>query len=467
MSFSTPRITIVATRGGSGKTLLSLGIARCLANKGMKVIPFKKGPDYIDAAWLAKAAGQPCYNLDPYLMSSETILNSFCMRGQNGSFCLVEGNRGLFDGVDEQGSRSSAELAKLLSSPVILVMDATKATRTMAALALGCKIFDPDLNIAGIVLNNIANTRHKRLITTTIEQATGIPVLGAVHRLKEDPMPMRHLGITPYNEYENAEKNLKCIAAIINEQVNMEAILKTAASAPAIECAAASQPPLHTPVKDHLQIGILRDAAFQFYYPENLEALEKGGAELVFIDAISQQTLPPLHALYIGGGFPETQAVRLSQNLSLMKQLSAAIENGLPVYAECGGLMYLGRHIHWKGMKHLMLQVIDWDFILQDTPVGHGYCTLEIMQDTPFYKAGTLLKGHEFHYSRPVPLDGRNSGSLSARVVRGHGFDGKSDGLCYKNIFGTYLHIHALSHSEWALGLLQKASDFAEQTRYL
>lgn len=458
-----PRITIVATRGGSGKTLLSLGIARHLANKGIKVIPFKKGPDYIDAAWLAKASRQPCYNLDPYLMSNETILDSFCMRGQKGSFCLVEGNRGLFDGVDEKGSQSSAELAKLLSSPVILVMDATKTTRTMAALALGCKIFDPDMNIAGIVLNNIANTRHKRLTTTTIEQTTGIPVLGTVQRLKDDPMPMRHLGVTPYNEYENAEKNLEYIASLINEQVDMEAILKTANSAPAIKCPSASPPHMPHPVKDHLKIGVLRDAAFQFYYPENLEALEKGGAELVFVNAISQQTLPPLHALYIGGGFPETQAVKLSQNLSLMKPLRMAIENGLPVYAECGGLMYLGRHIHWRGTKHLMLQAIDWDFVLEDLPVGHGYCTLEITQDTPFYKAGVTLKGHEFHYSRPVPLQGNNSGRLSARVVRGHGFDGKSDGLCHKNIFGTYLHIHALSHSEWAHGLLQKASDFAKQ----
>lgn len=462
MSFSTPRITIVATRGGSGKTILALGLARCLANKGITVIPFKKGPDYIDAAWLAKASRQPCYNLDPYLMSNETILNSFCIQGQKGSFCLVEGNRGLFDGVDEQGSRSSAELAKLLSSPVILVMDATKTTRTMAALALGCKLFDSNLNIAGIVLNNIANARHKRLTTATIEQTTGIPVLGAIHRLKEDPMPMRHLGVIPYNEYENAEKNIECIAALINEQVDIEAILKTAASAPTIECPTTVQPSPHTPVKKHLQIGILRDAAFQFYYPENLEALEKGGAHLVFIDAISQQTLPPLNALYIGGGFPETQAVKLSQNLSLMKQMRTAIENGLPVYAECGGLMYLGRHIHWRGMKHSMLQVIDWDFVLEDTPVGHGYCTLEILQDTPFYKAGTLLKGHEFHYSRPIPLNGQNTGALHARVVRGHGFDGKYDGLCYKNLFGTYLHIHALSHSEWAQGLLQKASSFTK-----
>lgn len=462
MSFSIPRITIVATRGGSGKTILSLGILRYLSNQGICVIPFKKGPDYIDAAWLAKASRQPCYNLDPYLMSNETILNSFCMRGQNSSFCIVEGNRGLFDGVDEQGSRSSAELAKLLSSPIILVMDATKTTRTMAALALGCKLFDSDLNIAGIVLNNIANARHKRLTTVTIEQTTGIPVLGAIHRLKEDPMPMRHLGVTPYNEYENAEKNIEYIASLINEQVDMNAILKIARTAPPLTCATAS--PLHfrTFTKKHLRIGVIRDAAFQFYYPENLEAMEKGGAELVFIDAISQQNLPTIHALYIGGGFPETQAVKLSQNLSLIKQLRIAIENGLPVYAECGGLMYLGRHIHWKGMKHSMLQVIDWDFVLQDTPVGHGYCTLEIMQDTPFYKAGTLLKGHEFHYSQPIPLNERNSGTLNAKVVRGHGFDGKSDGLCYKNIFGTYLHIHALSHSEWAQGMLQKASDFME-----
>ncbi len=461
MSFSTPRITIVATRGGSGKTILSLGISRCLSNQGICVIPFKKGPDYIDSAWLAKASRQPCYNLDPYLMSNETILKSFCMRRQNGSFCLVEGNRGLFDGVDEQGSRSSAELAKLLSSPVILVMDATKTTRTMAALALGCKIFDSDLNIAGIVLNNIANARHKRLTTVTIEQTTDIPVIGAIHRLKEDPMPMRHLGVTPYNEYENAEKNLEYIASLINEQVDINAILKIAQSAPPLTYVTTSPPPLCTFTKK-LRIGVIRDAAFQFYYPENLEALEKGGADLIFIDAISQQDLPSLHALYIGGGFPETQAVKLSQNLSLMQQMRTAIENGLPVYAECGGLMYLGRHIHWKGMKHSMLQVIDWDFVLQDTPVGHGYCTLEIMQNTPFYKAGTVLKGHEFHYSRPVPLNGPNPGKLNARVVRGHGFDGKSDGLCHKNIFGTYLHIHALSHSEWAQGLLQQASNFTK-----
>lgn len=462
MSVNIPRITIVAIRGGSGKTILSLGILRHLSNQGIKVTAFKKGPDYIDAAWLAKASRRPCYNLDPYLMENTAILNSFCTRGQEGSFCLVEGNRGLFDGVDAQGTRSSAELAKLLSSPVIIVMDATKTTRTMAALALGCKMFDPQLNIAGIVLNNIANERHKKLTTTTIEQTTGIPVIGAIPRLKEDPMPMRHLGVTPYNEHENAENTLNNIASIISDHTDINAILTIAQSASPMECPTISSDSAQTPSTCQLRIGILKDAAFQFYYPENLEALERGGAQLIFLDAISQETIPSIHALYIGGGFPETQAIKLSKNLSFMTQLRTAIQNGLPVYAECGGLMYLGRHIHWQGSKYQMVQAIDWDFVLEDTPVGHGYCTLEIIRDTSFYKAGTILKGHEFHYSRPIPLTGENVGRLNARVIRGHGFNGKEDGLCHNNIFATYLHLHALSDTTWAHNFIKKAQEFAQ-----
>lgn len=447
----TPRITVAALRGGSGKTITSLGLARALAEQGHKIATFKKGPDYIDAAWLGMAAGRACRNLDPFLMTQQTIIRSFLQGSAGSNLAIIEGNRGLFDGVNLQGGFSTAELAKTLGSPVLLVVDCQKVTRTMAAMICGCRDFDPGTRILGVILNRVAGSRHETMLRQSIEEYAQIPVLGKIPRMKKDPLPMRHLGLTPADEYAGPEKALDLLAAIIRENLDINRLLKLAReSATTVklkehqaECSEKSR--FRSPVR----IGVIRDAAFQFYYPENLEALEREGAELVFLNAISDRDVPDIDALYIGGGFPETQAEQLSANREFMEPLRNMIENGLPVYAECGGLMYLGRNLLWKDRSYPMLGVLDWDFVLKKRPVGHGYSILDFVRESPFFPAGDVLRGHEFHYSLPVRA-GNENGYFCCRVQRGHGFDGRADGFCYKNVFGTYTHIHGLGNEQWA-----------------
>jgi len=460
-----PRLVIAGLKGGAGKTVAALGLVRAWQKEGLQIVPFKKGPDYIDAGWLSQAAKSPCYNLDPFLMSGEIIRKSFAFRAKSADISVIEGNRGLFDGVDESGSSSTAELAKLINAPVILVLDCTKTTRTVAVLVLGCLSLDPELRIEGVILNHIGGSRHETIVRRSVEKYTGISVLGALPRMKGDPIPMRHLGVTPWEEHPKAAKALDKLGLLVRESVDIHALNRIADQnkvwkLAGMDCmklfpAAEKTHSSHTPL-----IGVLRDGAFQFYYPENLEALEKAGAKLIFLNSLESAGLPELDALYIGGGFPETQAARLSANDDMKRDIYRAIHLGLPVYAECGGLMYLGRHLVWRGKTYPMAGAVGWDFIVGEKPAGHGYSALEVISQNPFYNIGTILRGHEFHYSRPVLVDKANSGKLSCSVLRGHGFDGQHEGIVFKNIFGTYTHVHALEHPEWATSLVKTAIEY-------
>jgi len=449
-----PKIIITGIRGGSGKTILSLGLCIALKRQGFRIVPFKKGPDYIDAAWLSCAANHPCFNLDQFLMTDEQIVRSFLTRSAGADLSLVEGNRGLFDGVDEKGSYSSAELAKRLDLPVILVMDVTKMTRTAAALALGCRLFDPEVEIKGVVLNNVAQAKHESVVRRSIEDATGMPVLGAIRRMKKDPLPMRHLGVTPAFEYDGAVNALNELGRLIEDSVDVQAIKNIAENSSPLSFKLATSAQAIKP-SGKVKIGVFRDRAFQFYYPENLEAIEKHGAELVFIDSLRDTTLPDVDGLYIGGGFPETQAKELSANLGMRNSVFEKIEAGLPCYAECGGLMYLGESIVWEGVSYPMAGVLGWEFEMQKRPVGHGYSAMKTVRENCFHRLGREITGHEFHYSRPVLKNKARKGEFVCEVTRGFGFDGKQEGLVYKNVFGTYIHVHALGNIDWATGFVE------------
>ncbi len=468
MTIKCPRIVIAGLKGGSGKTIAALGIVHALAGQGLDIVPFKKGPDYIDAEWLSKSAGRPCYNLDPFLMDKHIILSSFAARSSQAELAVVEGNRGIFDGVDEQGRTSTARLATWLKAPVILVVDCTKATRTIAALVLGCKAFDPNLDIGGVILNRIGTKRQESVVRNAIERYTGIPVLGVIKRLKKDPLPMRHLGVTPTDEHPDLLNALDSLKRLIEQDVDLDSIKRLASTAPFLNFSAVRQNgenlvSQEETISGRPSIGVLRDAAFQFYYPENLEALESNGAKLFFINSLTDEHLPRIDALYIGGGFPETQAAKLTANTKLRLSIREAVESGMPVYAECGGLMFLGRNIIWKDKKFPMVGAIDWDFVVEKKPAGHGYTNLEVIEPNPFYPKGTLLRGHEFHYSRPVPCSGKPRGKFSCKVTRGAGFCDNLEGLCYKGLFATYTHIHALSCPKWAKALVAAATKFGKQ----
>ncbi len=456
-----PRLLLAALRGGAGKTTLTLGLLAVWRSQRRKIVPFKKGPDYIDPAWHALAAGAPSHNLDPFLMATHQIMAQVSRYAATADALLIEGNRGLYDGLDEKGTFSTAELAKLLATPVVLVVDCTMATRTLAALVLGCQQFDPEVAIRGVILNQVARPRHAAIIKSAIERYCGIQVLGAVPRQRCDVFPERHMGLVPPPEHRAAQRAVSAARDLVEEHLNVEALWQVACHAPAL---AFSDPPHKAPdiIPEPVAIGVIRDSAFQFYYPENLEALEQAGAKLVFLNALTDPALPDhLDALYIGGGFPETNAPGLALNQSFRASVKDAAQAGLPIYAECGGLMYLGESLQdLQGHHYPMVGVFPYRFIMGKKPQGHGYTILEVCHPNPYFPLGTQLKGHEFHYShlQPEPAPEEH---LAFRVVRGTGVGNHRDGLIFRNVLATYTHLHALSAPGWAPALVQRARDYA------
>lgn len=454
-----PRLVVSATRGGLGKTTIAIGITAAWRGQGRRVAVFKKGPDFIDAGWLGKAAGRPCYNLDLFMMEGKSILRSFHQHTDGVDAAVIEGNRGLFDGVDESGRYSTARLSKLLKAPVVLIVDCTKASSTIGAVVLGCRTYDPEVDIRGIILNNVSPGRHETVIRKAIEQSSGIPVVGAVPRQKNGEFPERHMGLTPFHEHPEVDQAISASATAATKYLDLSALWEIGSAAPELDVPAAIASPDRFPEeKKRAVIGVIRDTAFQFYYPDNLESLEQQGASLREINALHDRTLPDIDALYIGGGFPETQAAELAANESFCRSVKAAAEDGLPIYAECGGFIYLGRSLTVGEKSYPMTSVLPIDFVLEKRPQAHGYTVLETGNESPFLDTGVIIKGHEFHYSRPVVSDELQT--MAYHMSRGHGIDGKGDGIVYKNVLAAYTHLHALGTPEWSSALVRKAREY-------
>ncbi|MBW2093475.1 MAG: hydrogenobyrinic acid a,c-diamide synthase (glutamine-hydrolyzing) [Deltaproteobacteria bacterium] len=449
--FDKPRLILAGLRGGSGKTFLTLGLIAAWREMGYDVAPFKKGPDFIDAGWHSFAAGRQCYNLDSFLMTHEQILSSFASRSRGADISLIEGNRGLYDGLDIHGRCSTAELAKVLKAPVILIVDVSMATRTIAAIVKGCQAFDPDLTIAGVILNRAAGPRQIALITGAIQEYCQIPVLGVIPKLAGNIFPERHMGLVPYQERDHSEKAIRWARDAVHEHLEMDSILKLARKVEPLAVPSSGIFPkeLSTLQGDSPRIGYILDRSFWFYYPENLEQLERLGATLVKVDAVSDPCLPDLDALYIGGGFPETQAELLAGNAGFRHSLKESINQGLPVYAECGGLMYLGETLVVDQRSYPMVGALPIQFLLEKKPQGHGYTVMRVTAPNPFYPIGKSLRGHEFHYSRAVLMSEEDL-HFAFRVERGHGVDGVHDGIVKHNLLATYTHIHGAGDPTWA-----------------
>jgi len=448
-------LVVAGLAGGSGKSVVSVGLTAAFTRRGKKIAPFKKGPDYIDAGWLQLAAGNKCYNLDPYLMTHEAILASFYSRSQSSDIIILEGNRGIFDGVNVKGGYSTADLAVLLQLPVLLVVNCTKTTRTVAAMVLGCQQFDKAVNIQGVILNQIGTQRQRRLVTEAVEYYTDLPVLGAIPRLKRDIFPMRHLGMIPHQEYVGSNQALEFLSNLIDENVDLEKVeeimvpVSGNSSHVLLDGGHVNQ--------EKVRIGVLQDAAFQFYYSENLEALERCGAELVYINALTDNNLPELEGLYIGGGFPETSARELAANDSFRTSVKDAAEAGLPIYAECGGLIYLGRSIMIGDKEYPLTDVFPIRFGMSEKPQAHGYSIFSVEKKNPFFPIGLEVKGHEFRYSTILDWQGSEE-HLVLKMKRGKGFTGGRDGLIKNNVFALYTHVHADGTREWAEGFIHRCT---------
>ncbi|MFN3535408.1 MAG: cobyrinate a,c-diamide synthase, partial [Desulfatiglandales bacterium] len=351
-----------------------------------------------------------------------------------------------------------AQLSKLLRAPVCLIVDVTMATRTVAALVKGCQVFDPEVDLRAVIINKVATTRQESLIKKAIEEACGIPVVGAIPRKSENPFPERHMGLLPYQENEEAFKAVEWARRLVGEHVDVEILREIAYSAPPLEINKGGLKP--SLVANSVKIGVLLDKAFWFYYPENLELLRSLGAQLVYLDSLRDREVKDIDGIYVGGGFPETQAEALAKNEGFRKRLGQMIQNGLPVYAECGGLIYLGKEVHFKGNSYPMLDIFPIRFEFQSRPAGHGYTEFVAERPNPYYEMNRPIKGHEFHYSIPRLLD-ENASEFVFRILRGNGFDGKRDGIMKGAVLGTYMHVHALGEKQWAEGLVELSRLFS------
>ncbi len=437
-------LLISAAHKSSGKTTISIGLCAALRSRGLAVQPFKKGPDYIDPLWLSLAAGRPCRNLDAFIMEPGEVHDLCARHLRDADIGIIEGNKGLHDGLDIEGTNSNAALAVSLSAPVVLVLDARGMTRGIAPLILGYQAFDRNVRIAGVILNHVGGARHESKLRAVIERYTDVPVLGAVQRDPALAIVERHLGLVPSNEAADARRRIDLIGQRIAEQVDLDRVQAVAAQAPSLLSTTTSPP---SPAAD-VRIGIARDAAFSFYYPDDLEALRAAGAELVPIDTLRDAHLPAIDGLFLGGGFPETQMQALAANASLRADIRAAVDAGLPVYAECGGLMYLSRQIVWGERRADMVGALPADVVMGERPVGKGYVVLRPSGQGRWAPAGQELRAHEFHYSHLENVG--PSVSYAYEVVRGHGIDGRRDGLLYRNVLASYAHLRDTAGQRWA-----------------
>ena len=502
------RMLISAAHKSSGKTMVSIGLCAALKARGHAVQPFKKGPDYIDPMWLSLAAGRACRNLDQYLMERDDIVATFARH--SAEVKLVEGNKGLYDGLALDGSNSNAALAKLLDLPVFLVIDARGMTRGIAPLILGYQAFDRDIRIAGVILNNLGGSRHESKLREVIEHYTDVPVIGAIHHDERLSIVERHLGLMPSNESIAATAKIKQIGEAIAKQVDLDKLLSLSRKEPlevphqsplsnSDETTSHSTRPAsgqvagylpegeRANVKNILQfpaevsplpigkkvcIGIAQDRAFGFYYADDIDALQAAGAELVPFDTLNDTHLPEVDALYIGGGFPEACAVELEANALLRGEIKQAIANGMPAYAECGGLMYLSRGITYQERTFEMVGAIPGDVKMHAKPVGRGYVHLKEDDAHPWPRPAplseksppiqlspangrkgererqSLIRAHEFHYSS---LENLPAGTRFAyHVERGYGIDGQRDGLMLNNLLASYTHLRTIGSCYWA-----------------
>lgn len=458
-----------AAHKSSGKTTVSLGLVAVLKERHLSVQTFKKGPDYIDPIWLARASGRPCINLDFFTSTHDEIIGAWEKYSGFADVSIVEGNKGLFDGVDLEGADCNAALAKLLKLPVILVLDTQGITRGIAPILAGYQTFDSDTHIAGVILNKVAGPRHEGKLVAAVERYTDIKVLGSVRRFKGLGIEERHLGLRPANEDNQADEKISELASLIGDSVDLDTILQLSAGRHGIskpdsdgveikvsrrdlnlEKSAGPQNPTSSTKFSSLKIGISRDVAFGFYYQDDMEQFARAGVELVSIDTIKDKQLPAdLDGLFLGGGFPETHMQALAKNVELRFQLKQLINSGLPTYAECGGLMYLSREIVWKGVRAPMVGALPASTIMQDRPQGRGYIELKETNQMlwPESRKDQIIRAHEFHYSQLEGLPEQTQ--FAYTVVRGVGIKNQKDGIIYKNVLASYAHLRDSGQNHW------------------
>ncbi len=442
---------ISAAHKSSGKTTVSVGLAAALTRRGDHVQTFKKGPDYIDPLWLQKATGRPCYNLDFNTMTKDEIKALFASRFKGADIGLVEGNKGLYDGVALDGHDSNAALATLLQAPVVLVIDVSGITRGIAPLLVGYQSFGPDVQLAGVIFNKVVSARQEDKLRASVEHYTDMAVVGSIPRTPQLLAPERHLGLVPPGERDRAFERIDEMATLMEQSVDLHRLVEIAQNAPLPP--QESVPAAPSKKETDLRIGVARDSAFGFYYADDLEALERAGAELVFFNSLRDERLPEVDGLFLGGGFPETHMQALEANVSLRQHIKKSALNGLPVYAECGGLIYLSQSISWKGKSAEMVGFIPGKIVMHEKPQGRGLVKVRETGAGKWPKHSgaserATMAAHEFHYASLEDLP--DNLVYAHEVLRGFGIDGKHDGIVLNNVQAGFCHHRTTQQNDWA-----------------
>lgn len=452
-----PRLVLAGTHSGVGKTTLTLGLLAALRQRGLKVQPFKVGPDYIDPGLHRVAAGHVSHNLDSWMGSPEAVKQLFLRRSQSKDLSLVEGVMGLFDGAKGQGDAgSTAQAAKILDAPVVLVFSAKGLARSAAALISGYRNFDPRLYICGVIANHTSSERHRELIRETVEGELGLPLLGALSKEQEVVIPQRHLGLLPAAENKELQRVLEHLAEVVERQVDLNMLLQMAQCAPPIRNELFA--PCSKPVT-RVRLAVARDEAFNFYYQDSLDYLADLGADLHYFSPLRDGALPSdADGIYIGGGFPEEFLTALSSNQPMKRQIQQAHQKGVPIYAECGGLMYLCEQIcTMRGEEFPGVGLVPARVRMERKLAALGYVRARLLGPNLLGGEGAELKGHEFHWST---ITGLPQDRQAYCLYGGRGGEGRPEGYARENLLATYVHLHFRYHPAAASNFLARCAAY-------
>ncbi|MFW0858656.1 MAG: cobyrinate a,c-diamide synthase [Dehalococcoidia bacterium] len=459
-----PRLVIAGTSSGVGKTTITAGLIAALRERGLRVQPFKCGPDYIDPGYHSLAAGFPCRNLDSWMLSPESLIELFTHAAGEADIAVVEGVMGLYDGRSGlESAGSTAEIARWLHAPVILIIDVAKMSGSAAAIALGYRQLDPELNLAGVILNNVGSPSHLRWVTEAVEKKAGVPVFGYLPRKAEILLPERHLGLVPTAEGAELSEYMERIREQVESTVDVATILRLAGMTEPLPQVAEGKlfPPKAEPVQ--VSIAVAQDEAFNFYYQDNLDLLAAWGAELRFVSPLHDANLPSdTQGVYVGGGFPEMYAIELEANSGFKRALVEAAEAGIPIYAECGGLMYISQGIiDFDSNKHAMVGLVPGWAVMQKKWVRMGYGVAETLQNSILAQRGERLRGHFFHWSKLSGPTGRAAYRIFEPEEQLEGFVLGPE----SNILGSYFHLHFGSKSSLAKRFVESCAQWTNRER--
>ncbi|MFO7931075.1 MAG: cobyrinate a,c-diamide synthase [Thermodesulfobacteriota bacterium] len=438
-------LVVAAPASGSGKTTVALGLLAALKKRGIDTAAFKIGPDFIDSGLHAAITDRPGRNLDGWMLERSVNLEIFAGAAYGADMAVVEGVMGLYDGFSGSSEAgSTAQMAKWLGLPVLLVVDAASMARSFAALVKGFSEFDPELKICGVVANNAASPKHMHYLKEAMQELPEIPLLGGIPRNAQASIPERHLGLFTAQDRVMTDERINALASIVSENIDLDRLIDLLDSVPVKKAASPARP------EPSVRVAVAKDAAFCFYYEENLDTLRQNGCEIVFFSPVNDQEPPDnIHGLYLGGGYPELYGRALSKNTTMRRSVQKMCASGMPVYAECGGFMYLCRSLEDTGGNIFeMAGIYGFETCMQKRLSSLGYREIRLEENTPLGPAGSVIRGHEFHYSLIKDPDAEKTAKDVYEAADRAGTERNASGWLAGRCLGSYVHLHFKSSPE-------------------